>query len=248
MKKYSRRKMLGLTGLAAGGFISTTPIDHLYPTKETGLKILITGAHPDDPETGCGGSMLYFRNLGHRVTALYLTRGEAGISGISFKRTAEIRTNEAKNACEILGAKPIFAKQTDGNTTIGKKEYENVKNLIKKEEPDIVFTHWPIDTHRDHRITSLLVYDAWLNMNKNFDLYYYEVMTGEQTQNFKPDCFIDISDFEKLKRKACFCHQSQDPEEMYAYHKKMSSFRGLEYNCIHAEAFIRHDQNKNKLF
>ncbi len=245
MKNISRRKMLGLTGMAAGGVVSASPLSGLTLTKdEEKLKILITGAHPDDPETGCGGSMLRFAQQGHKVVALYLTRGEAGIHGTSFKEAAKIRTEEAKNACKILQAKPVFVGQIDGNTEVNKKQYKKVKELIEKEDPDLVFTHWPVDSHRDHRITSLLVYDAWLELDKKFDLFYYEVYTGEQTQNFNPSFYIDITSVEKEKEKACFCHQSQNPEEIYAYHKKMSSFRGLEHNCAHAEAFIAHVQNR----
>jgi LmbE family N-acetylglucosaminyl deacetylase len=249
MKNISRRKMLGLTGMAAGGVISAGPLQSYSSEKKAKkLKILITGAHPDDPETGCGGSILKFTEQGHDVVALYLTRGEAGIPGTSYKKAAKIRTDEAKKACDILHAKPVFAGQVDGNTEITKEHYKTVKDLIKKEDPDLVFTHWPIDSHRDHRITSTLVYDAWLELGRKFDLLYYEVLTGEQSQNFNPDLYIDISSVEKKKEKACLCHQSQNPEEVYAYHKKMSSFRGLEFNCTHAEAFIAHVQNRKRSF
>jgi len=245
MKNISRRKMLGLTGMISGGVVSASPLFGLTPTKNPEkLKILITGAHPDDPETGCGGSMLRFAQQGHEVVALYLTRGEAGIPGTAYMEAAKIRTKEANDACKILQAKPVFAGQIDGNTEVNKKQYKKVKEFIEKENPNLVFTHWPIDSHRDHRITSLLVYDAWLELGKRFDLFYYEVYTGEQSQNFNPSFYIDISSVEKEKEKACYCHRSQNPEEIYTYHKKMSSFRGLEYNCEHAEAFIAHAQNK----
>ncbi|HEX6908343.1 MAG TPA: PIG-L family deacetylase, partial [Terriglobales bacterium] len=50
--------------------------------QETGrLKIVVAGAHPDDPESGCGGTIALYTDLGHEVTILYLTRGEAGIKG-----------------------------------------------------------------------------------------------------------------------------------------------------------------------
>src|SRR6266851_2471689 len=92
----------------------------------------------------------------------------------------------------------------------------------------VVMTHWPIDTHRDHRTTSLLVYDAWLACGRKFALYYYEVSTGEETQLFRPTHYVNITGTETRKRAACFAHASQDPKKFYAYHEEMHRFRGFE--------------------
>ena len=67
------------------------------------------GGHPDDPESGCGGTMALASGAGHSVTTLYLTRGEAGIEGKSHTEAAAIRTKEAEQACAILKTKPVFA-------------------------------------------------------------------------------------------------------------------------------------------
>ena len=66
-------------------------------------------------------------------------------------------------------------------------------------KPDIVLTHWPVDTHRDHRATALLTYDAWLASKKTFALYYFEVMTGTQTQLFRPTHYVDITSVDARK-------------------------------------------------
>lgn len=245
MSKLSRRKMLELSGLATGGLLSILPIEGLNAqNKALKLRIIVAGAHPDDPETGCGGTMIKLSQQGHDVIALYLTRGEAGIANTPFEKASKIRTKEAEDACKIMGVKPLFAGQIDGDTKIIQKSYKNIRDIIETEKPDIVFTHWPIDSHRDHRITSNLVFDAWVELNKSFELYYYEVYTGEQTQNFNPTNYIDISTVEKIKRKACFSHKSQNPQEIYNYHQKMSEFRGMEFNCKHAEAFVNQVQNR----
>lgn len=108
----------------------------------------------------------------------------------------------------------------------------------------MIFTHWPIDTHRDHRICSLLTYDAWLNSGRRAAFYYYEVVTGGQTQNFHPSDYVDISDTVEEKWRACFVHRSQKIEELYLeYHAKMEIFRGLESNCKYAEAFVHLQQS-----
>ena len=235
----NRRDIIKSAGiLSAAPFLST---DLSAGNKDNKMRILIAGAHPDDPETGCGGTMAYLSEKGHNVTALYLTKGEAGIPGTPFDLAAEIRTNEAKEACFILNAHPVFFGQIDGDTHIDWDEYKKIRKMIKELQPDIAFTQWPIDTHPDHRIISLLIYDAWLNLNKKFHLYYYEVMTGEQSQLFHPSEYVDITAYAEIKKKACMAHKSQKPEEWYVeVHERMSLFRGLESGCKHAEAFIRH--------
>jgi LmbE family N-acetylglucosaminyl deacetylase len=207
------------------------------------LKVVVAGAHPDDPESGCGGTIALYSRLGHEVTIIYLTRGEAGIPGKSAKEAAAIRTGEAQKACAILKAKPVFAGQIDGDTEINRARYQEFAGILEAEQPDIVFTHWPIDTHRDHRAASLLVYDAWLAGHKKFDLYYFEVEQGTQTQVFHPTNYVDISKTADRKRASCFVHASQQPEDWYQLHEKMNVFRGMEGGYQVAEAFVRHCQN-----
>src|SRR6478609_8640542 len=67
-------------------------------------KIVCVGAHPDDPESGCGGSLAKFALAGNAVTIIYLTTGEAGIEGQLHDEAAAIRKQEALNACRILNA------------------------------------------------------------------------------------------------------------------------------------------------
>lgn len=204
---------------------------------------MVAGAHPDDPETGCGGTIARFSDLGHEVAILYLTRGERGIKGKSYDEAGAIRAKEAEKACEILKARPVFAGQVNGKVEVTYSRYDEYRKILEAEHPDMVFTHWPIDTHEDHRATSLLVYDGWLKMGKKFALYYFEVMTGMQSSNFGPTHYVDITATEARKRAACFAHASQQPEEFYAVHDEMNRFRGMEFGCKYAEAFIHHVQS-----
>ncbi len=208
------------------------------------LKLLVVGAHPDDPESGCGGTIARYVQAGSQVLAFYLTRGEAGIPGKSHGEAAQIRTAEAERACAILGAEPRFGTQVDGDTHVDRAAYTAMRDLLAAERPDLVFTHWPVDTHPDHRAASLLVYDAWLRTGKKAALYYFEVLSGEQTQLFRPSEYVDISAVAERKRAACFAHASQQPAEWYPVHERMSGFRGLEHGCAQAEAFLRHDQSR----
>ena len=100
-------------------------------TQSRKLQIVCVGAHPDDPESGCGGTLARYAARGHTVTIIYLTRGEAGIPGKTHDEAAGIRTDEAEKACRILGARPLFAGQIDGSTEISNARYEAFDTLLK---------------------------------------------------------------------------------------------------------------------
>ena len=142
-----RRKFIKNT--AAGlSLLSLSSLTGAHSSQKiTKKKIVCVGGHPDDPETGCGGTLAKLSKAGHEVTIIYLTTGEGGIKGRSHEEAANIRKQEAINACRVLNAKPIFAGQTDSDTVVNKDWIEKIKKLINSEKPDIVFTHWPIDYH-----------------------------------------------------------------------------------------------------
>lgn len=247
-----RRSMLKITGATlAGTTLSGIPAfsREASPEASEGKKALIIGAHPDDPETGCGGTMILLQQAGYEVVSVYMTKGEAGIQGKTHEESAAIRVKEATEASNMLGARPLFMTQIDGNTEINKARYVEMREVIAAEKPDVVFTHWPIDSHPDHRVCSLLVYDAWRRLGYSFELYYFEVMSGMQSQLFQPTDYVDISIVADRKREACFCHASQDMKAVYDdWHDRMERFRGLEFRCKCAEAFIHLRRNNNDLF
>jgi LmbE family N-acetylglucosaminyl deacetylase len=158
--RLGRREALRLViaPLALGALGATRAL----PRPAAPLRVLVVGGHPDDPESGCGGTIARYVESGHAVVVLYLTRGEAGIEGRAPDEAARIRTAEAERACVLLGASPRFAGQVDGDTRVDAAAYAAVHALFDDLRPDVVLTQWPVDTHRDHRAASLLVYDAWL--------------------------------------------------------------------------------------
>ena len=205
-------------------------------------KVLVIGAHPDDPETMCGGTILKLKAMGVEVVSVYLTSGEAGIRGKSHEEARTIRQAEARQACEAMGVRPIFMTQIDGNAEVNKERYAEMFALIEAEKPDMVITHWPIDSHRDHRVCAVLVYDAWRQSGYSFDLYYGEVMTGIQTQNFTPTLWVDITDYKAQKEKAYMCHESQGMADIKPYHDAMERMRGLSHQTPYSEAFIKQEK------
>ena len=235
-----RRQFIKNTA-AALGLVSLPSL--LFAQKNSPVvnkKIICVGGHPDDPESGCGGTLAKLRKAGHEVTIIYLTTGEAGIPVKSHDESAAIRKQEAINACKILDTKPVFAGQIDGDSVCNNEWVIRMQKLIANEKPDIVFTHWPLDTHKDHQVASLLAIQSWVREPQKFSLYFFEVCTGEQTFIFHPTDYVDISDTQEQKRKAVYCHTSQDPPGIYSCgHAAMEEFRGRELGVKAGEGFIR---------
>ena len=235
-RDFVQNSILGI-GMIPLASLAGTPASALKP-----LKIVCVGAHPDDPETGCGGTLTKFARAGHQITIIYLTTGDAGIKGKSLTEAASIRKKEGEAACKILNAKPIFVGQIDGNSIVDNSWFDKIQKLLESEKPDILFTHWPIDSHKDHLATSILTQRAYIQMGAKFPLYFYEVCTGRQSQNFFPTDYVDISEVKEQKLKAVFCHASQGfvSKEYYQLdHGLMEDFRGLTIRVKAAEGFVK---------
>ena len=196
------------------------------------LKVIVAGGHPGDPEYGCGGTIARLTSLGHQVVLLYLNDG-------AWPPTpAAIRLAEAAKACALLKAVPAYAGQVNGHAVVDNAHYEEYARLIVAQKPDVVMTQWPIDNHRDHRAITMLTYDAWRQARKPFALYYYEVSDGEDTLQFSPTHYIDITETEAAKRAACYAHASQTPDRYYTLQEQVAAMRGLEAGYHRAEAFV----------
>src|ERR1017187_8894666 len=106
-RELNRRKFVLASAMGLGSFaisphhIATEhPIESQLSSSAKGkaLRIVCVGAHPGDPEFGCGGTMALYSNAGHQVTLLYLTRGEAGDPTKSYAESASLRTKEAESS------------------------------------------------------------------------------------------------------------------------------------------------------
>jgi N-acetylglucosamine malate deacetylase 1 len=229
MLAITRRQMV--SGAAIAAAVAAMPARAQDATTKK-QKIVVCGGHPGDPEYGCGGTIARLTALGHEVTLLYLNEGDWPPT------SAAVRLEEARKACEILKAKRLYAGQKNGHAIVDAEHYEAYGKALEQVDPDIVLTHWPIDNHRDHRACWNLTYDAWLQGKKKFALYAYEVSDGEDTQQFAPATYIDISTVEAIKRAACYAHASQTPDRYYAMQDQVAAFRGMESGSKRAEAFL----------
>ena len=236
----SRRQFIKETATITGIVSLPFLLKAHAPVDAEKKKIVCVGGHPDDPESGCGGTLARLVNAGHKVTIIYLTKGETGIPGKSREEAGSIREKEAVNACKILNAKPVFAGQINGSSVVDNETINAMKLLITDENPDIVFTHWPIDSHKDHQAASFLTTQTWMLSSQKFALYFFEVCAGEQTMVFHPTDYVDITETQEQKRRAVFCHVSQDPAGIYSCgHAAMEDFRGRELGVKAGEAFVR---------
>lgn len=180
------------------------------------LDILAFGAHPDDVELGCSGTLAKEISLGKKVGIIDLTRGELGTRG-----SVEIRNSESEAASKILG---ISVRENldmrDGFFVNDENHQLKVIEMIRKYQPEIVICNAIDDRHIDHAKGSKLVSDACflsgLIKIKTFlnnlpqeawrpKLVYHYI----QWKNIEPDFVVDISDFIDKKEAAILAYSSQ---------------------------------------
>src|SRR2546425_11782788 len=94
------------------------------------LRVVCVGGHPDDPESGCAGTLARYSDAGHSVTVIYLTRGERGIRDTPNDEAARVRSAECEAACKILGAKPLFAGPIDGSAEFTRPRVDDLLKLL----------------------------------------------------------------------------------------------------------------------
>jgi len=124
------------------------------------LKIMIIGAHPDDAEALFGGTALLYRKLGHEVMMVSMTNGDAGHFAMTRRSIAHRRRQEAAAAARVLDVKYLVMPTHDGELMPTLENRHRLIRLMRRFEPDIIFTHPAIDYHPDHRYTNQLVMDT----------------------------------------------------------------------------------------
>jgi LmbE family N-acetylglucosaminyl deacetylase len=232
---FQRPLGCGFIGLGLLLAFATPAQAQSSPTPNQSLRVVIFGAHPDDPESGCGGLIALLTKSGHEVIVAYATcfRGTRKIGGES---EAVVRRREATEACKLLGARPHFFDYAHEKLQADTETLQAISTWLKDVKPNVVVTHWPLDTHPNHHATSSLVWQCYLQ-GAPWSLYFFEVMTNQQTLNFRPDLYVNVEAVADLKRKALACHKSQDPDAIWKVHEAMARQRGSECGVTLAEAY-----------
>ena len=223
------------------------------------LDILVFGAHPDDVELGCAGTVIKEVQRGKKVGIIDLTRGELGTRG-----SLESRDTETKTANEIMG---VAVRENmnfkDGFFKDNEQHKLALIKKIRKYRPEIVITNAISDRHPDHSRGSQITIDACFlagleKINTDQDawrpraIYHYI-----QFNNLTPNLVVDISEQMELKLKAVKAYTTQfynpDNEESETIISKKGFLESVTYrakdlgrqsNCEYAEGFISHQLPK----
>ncbi len=260
MEELNRRSMLrrasGLAGSAALLSAGSSAAQERRPEPDRKLRVVAVGGHYDDPQTCAGGTLALYADQGHDVVGLSLVGGPPPGPDTNPK-SASVRSRlDAMKMAEILKIRLECLDYGGSNSgqfrlpivygtaseVTGQRYKEFTEILLDKYKPDIVFTHWPIDFHMDHRAASLLVYSAWLASRKRFPLYYMEAELGTQTQNFFPTDYVDITSVEERTHEAWKALTTWY-QAIWPLHDVMRRMRGMEHGCKVAEAFNHHPQS-----
>ena len=200
------------------------------------MNIVCIGAHPDDPESTCGGLAVKAVDAGHQVVFFFLSSGFPN-EYYGDKPVIETREAQSHAACELIGAEAHFFRLPDGGIHFNKELVDRVADFLRSMQADCVVTHWPIDCHPDHQITAVLATQATFSIPSTA-LAYCEAAVGMQTLAFEPNRYVDISDVAQRKKDALFCHAIPGLDSWWHYHDTMERFRGAQMMVERAEAYF----------
>lgn len=195
------------------------------------MNILAIGAHPDDIEFGCGGTLMRYAEKGSKIHLLVLTTGEVG-------GDPNMRRVEQERAAIFIGAKKIFWGQfKDTEIPRDRSVIALVERAILAAKPDLVLFNYLADIHQDHRALAHAALSATRYIR---EVLFYEVPT---TQHFEPDVFVDISPVMEKKLRLLKLHASQvnrtrvENLSILESSKSCAVFRGYQGRVKFAEGF-----------
>jgi N-acetylglucosamine malate deacetylase 1 len=219
------------------------------------MKVLAVGAHPDDLEILCGGTLARFVQEGHEVVMCHASRGDRGSFVHTSEEIAALRWEEARHAAEICGAEPRSLGLSDGEVNAADLEQRRlVIDLVRESRPDVIITHHPGDYMGDHNETSKLVFDCSFhatlpllettrpNYTNVTPIYYMDTLMG---LGFQPTEYVDVSSVIDTKTRMLEAHQTQltwlrdhDGVDVVEQMRTVTRFRGLQCGVNYAEGFV----------
>lgn len=219
------------------------------------MRILAIGAHPDDIELLCAGTLALYSKRGDTIFICHVCDGNKGSMTHTSEEIAKIRRDEAIQSAKVIGATSIWAGISDGEVVLDLDSREKIIDVIRQANPDLIITHSPDDYHSDHINVSRLVFDAtylanlklWKTNYPPSDklpyLYYIDAIAGI---NFIPTEYVDITDTIETKIEMMMKMKSQlgwlkDMHNCDApeFIKSVAKFRGFQAGVLYAEAFAQ---------
>ena len=216
-------------------------------------RVLAIGAHPDDAELGCGGTLALYRSMGVEVAIASLSLGDKGSRGLSIEETIRARREESERAAGIIGAGYLSLGLHDSEIFEDLENRSRIVELLRKVKPQVILTHSPSDYHADHRTTSVLVNDAsYTSTSFKFEtespalswvpsVYHMDNYMGV---HFIPEEYVNITDVIQTKKEMVLQHKSQfvhlkerTGEDLLEDMLDLARFRGKQSGVAFAEGF-----------
>jgi N-acetylglucosamine malate deacetylase 1 len=218
------------------------------------MNILAIGAHPDDIEFLCAGTLLKYRAQGHKIFIALTTSGNQGSNEYDRReQIAAIREAEQLEAAKICGAEVRFLRYDDELLLDSLESRRAVINAMRWANPDVIFTNPPWDPSPDHGETGKVVSKLMLSLPgrnipadeppvaKKVSLFYWDTSAGI---DFQPEAYVDIGEFLPKKLEAISKHKSQvawmanyTDDNFQEYCTAMARMRGIQAACRYAEGF-----------
>lgn len=205
------------------------------------MRILAIGAHLDDIEIACGGTLAKAIEGGHDVKVLVMSKSGYTNKEGKVQRSDEVAVEEGMDALHTLGISDIEILDFPTKDIPFRSDVVNAIDLrIASFDPDIVFTHHPFDTHQAHEGVSKATIAAARRKNT---VFFYEPITpsGRSYVAFKPMLYVDIASTLDRKIESLKCHSSEynkfGAEDWIEGVRCRCGFRGYEIGKKYAEAF-----------
>ncbi len=205
------------------------------------MRILAIGAHLDDIEIACGGSLAKAIENGHEVKVLIMSKSGYTNKEGYVQRSNEVAVTEGLNALHMLGVQDIEILDFETKDIPFRSDVVNAIDVkMDAFNPDIIFTHHPFDTHQAHEGVSKATIAAARRKNT---VFFYEPITpsGRSYVPFKPSLYIDIESTLQKKIASLKCHKSEynkfGAEDWIEGVRFRCGFRGYEIGKKFAEAF-----------
>ena len=205
------------------------------------MKILVVGAHLDDIEIACGGTLAKAIRAGHQVKTLIMSKSGYTNKEGNVQRSDDVAVREGIEALKVLGINDIEILDFPTKDIPFCSDVVNAIDLRMSEfNPDIIFTHHPFDTHQAHEGVSKAVIAAARRKNT---VFFFEPISpsGRSYVAFKPQLYVDIESTLDQKIRSLKCHTSEynkfGGEDWIEGVQCRCGFRGYEIGKKYAEAF-----------
>jgi LmbE family N-acetylglucosaminyl deacetylase len=205
--------------------------------------VVVLAPHPDDEVIGCGGTLRKHVLSGHRVTVIYLTRGEKSCTskGLSEKQRADLREKEARASCAVLGiSDAIFLNGRDMDIASSNDLESDLLDILESRRPRVLYIPHVADNHIDHQAAHSLAVKAIRCVHGQPECL---ILGYEIWSPLRADCAVDITHVMPSKIRAIRCHRSQLLVANYVAMIKPLAFyraRTMLSRDGYAEAFERY--------